>query len=131
MNPQQQKALMNSNTHCGAAEHFSRRSALKLMGLSGLAWLTPLSECAAWASERTGKAKSLILLWLDGGPSQLETFDPHPGKAIAAGTTAIDTNVKGVQFAAGLPRLAEHMDSLAIVRNVTISIIFGLSRTTP
>lgn len=109
---------MHSEFHCGAAEHFSRRSVLKLMGLSGLAWLTPLSERMAWAAEHTARAKSLILLWLDGGPSQLETFDPHAGRAIAAGTTAIDTNVKGVQFASGLPQLATHMDSMAIVRNV-------------
>jgi hypothetical protein len=63
-------------------------------------------------------ARSIIVLWLAGGPSQLETFDPHPGTAIAAGTTAVNTAVKGVRLAAGLPRTAEEMGSIALVRSV-------------
>ena len=43
----------------------------------------------------------------DGGPSQLETFDPHPGTQIAGGTGAIATAVKGVQLAEGFEHLAE------------------------
>lgn len=112
---------MRNDNHCGSYEHFSRRSALKLMGLSGLAWLTPLGAALARASEKKGsnaKAKSLILLWLDGGNSQLETFDPHAGSRIAEGTNAINTNVKGVQLAAGMPRTAEVMNSFSLIRNV-------------
>lgn len=106
--------------HCGGHDHFHRRTALKLLGLSGLAWLTPVGELLANAEAhlKPGQAKSLILLWLDGGNSQLETFDPHPGKKIAEGTKAIPTKVKGIQLAAGMPRVAEHMDTLSIVRNV-------------
>ena len=108
-----------STNHCGSREHFSRRSALKLLGLSGLAWLTPLGEMIARAGEKQDQqAKSLILLWLDGGNSQLETFDPHAGKNIAEGTGAIETNVKGIQLASGMERVAEQMDSIALVRNV-------------
>lgn len=108
------------NQHCGSADHFHRRSALKLLGLSGLAWLTPIGEALGQLAEQRpdAPAKSLILLWLDGGNSQLETFDPHAGKEIAAGTKAIDTNVKGIQLAAGMPRVAELMDTFSIVRNV-------------
>ncbi|MGE0538413.1 MAG: DUF1501 domain-containing protein [Pirellulales bacterium] len=61
---------------------------------------------------------SLILLWLDGGPSQLETFDPHPGK-IAGPTKSIPTSVPEVRFGEGLPRLAELMDRMTIIRSVT------------
>lgn len=105
--------------HCGSPQHFSRRSALKLVGLSGLAWLTPLGEAIARANER-GKApaKSLILLWLDGGNSQLETFDPHAGASIAEGTSAIDSRLKGVQLATGMEHVAEQMDSISLIRNV-------------
>ena len=103
---------------CGGGDHFSRRNMLKLTGLSGLGWLTPIGELAAHAAEKKSPAKSLILLWLDGGNSQLETFDPHPGASIAYGTQAIDTNQKGIQLAAGLPRVAECMNCLSIVRNV-------------
>ena len=53
-----------------------RRGFLKLAGLS---WLTPVGRLLADQAERTRQpAQSIILLWLDGGPSQLETFDPHP-----------------------------------------------------
>lgn len=108
------------NSHCGSADHFHRRNALKLLGLSGLGWLTPASIALGRLGEsKQGKlAKSLILLWLDGGNSQLETFDPHPGSDIAGGTKAIDTNVKGIQLAAGMPKVAEQMELFSIVRNV-------------
>lgn len=103
---------------CGGRDHLGRRNMLKLMGLSGLSWLTPMGELSALAAEKQAPTKSLILLWLDGGNSQIETFDPHAGTKIAQGTTAIDTNVKGVQLASGLPQVAERMDRLSIVRNV-------------
>ncbi len=119
---------MNSPTNrsqspdfCGP-DHFSRRSFLQAIGLSGLTWLTPLADLLALEAEKAPKgkpAKSLIFLWLAGGPSQLETFDPHPGKKIAYGTTAIATSVKGVQFASGLPRCAEIMSEITLVRSMT------------
>ena len=62
---------------------FDRRGFLKLAGLS---WLTPVGQLLADQAEKTRRpAQSVILLWLGGGPSQLETFDPHPGKHIAGG----------------------------------------------
>jgi hypothetical protein len=67
-----------------------------------------------------GQAKALIMLWLGGGPSQLETFDPHSNAPdeIRGDTKAINTSVPGVQFGDGLPRLAEQMHHLAIVRSM-------------
>jgi uncharacterized protein (DUF1501 family) len=99
----------------------NRREFLGFAGLACATWLTPVSELLARAAEggKTRKpARSVILLWLDGGPSQLETFDPHPGTDVAAGTTAVKTAVKGVQLAAGLPRTAEEMGSIALVRSM-------------
>lgn len=99
----------------------SRRTMLKAAGLGAAAWLTPVAELLAREADHapSGKTpKSLILLWLDGGPSQLETFDPHPGTDVAAGTGAIDTSVAGVQFAAGLPRVAEQMHHLTLIRSM-------------
>ena len=63
-------------------------------------------------------ARSIIILWLAGGPSQLETFDPHPGKMIAGGTKAIKTSNPGVQIAEGLPQVAEQMHDITLVRSV-------------
>lgn len=86
----------------------------------GLAWLTPVAQLLADQELRTpsNRPKSIIALWLNGGPSQLETFDPHPQHRIAGGTTSIDTRAQGIQLAHTLPRLAQQMDSVAIIRNV-------------
>jgi len=75
------------NIGCGTTAHFNRRTLLKAAGLSGLGWLTPVAESLTLAADkqpRGSKPKSVIVLYLQGGPSQLETFDPHPNAAIAA-----------------------------------------------
>ena len=96
-----------------------RRDFLKLAGLAGLSWLTPVSQLLAVQAERTRQpAQSIILLWLAGGPSQLETFDPHSGAAVAGGTSAITTNVKAIQLAMGFEGLAGVMDSISLVRSM-------------
>jgi hypothetical protein len=95
---------------------FDRRSFLKLAGLS---WLTPVGQLLADQAEITKKpAQSVILLWLGGGPSQLETFDPHPGSKIAAGTKAISTAAKEIQLAAGFDQLAAQMGKVALIRSM-------------
>jgi hypothetical protein len=103
--------------------HPGRRTFLKAAGLAGLSWLTPVSHLLARAAEKQADkkqpAQSIILLWMQGGPSQLETFDPHPGTDIAGGTGAVDTAVKGVRLAEGLPLLAKEMGSVALLRAVT------------
>ncbi len=58
------------------------------------------------------------MLWLAGGPSQLETFDPHPDTRIAAGTKAIATATRGVQLAQGFEQLADQMGSVALIRSM-------------
>lgn len=107
---------------CGSASHFSRRTLLQAGGLAGLSWLTPLAtQLARSAEDSRGRQKprSVIMLWMRGGPSQLETFDPHPGTDIAAGSTAIETRQKGVLLGSGFERLAEQMDKVSLVRSVT------------
>ncbi len=101
--------------------NFGRRDFLKRAGAAGLGWLTPVSHLLARQAEKAPKhqpAQSIILLWLAGGPSQLETFDPHPGTDVAGGTGAIPTAVKGIQLAEGFERLAGQMSSVALVRSV-------------
>src|SRR5713226_588018 len=102
-------------------EPLSRRGFLHLAGLAGVSWLTPVSHMLARAAEQPGKrelAQSIIVLWMQGGPSQLETFDPHPNTRIAAGTGAVNTAVKGVQLAPGLERTAEEMGSITLIRSM-------------
>jgi uncharacterized protein (DUF1501 family) len=99
-----------------------RRGFLRVAGLAGVTWLTPLGHWLAHAAEAPDKdtknAQSIILLWLQGGPSQLETFDPHPGTTIAGGTGAIPTAVKGIQLATGLEQTAGEMASIALIRSM-------------
>jgi hypothetical protein len=99
----------------------SRRSFLGALGWAGLNWLTPVAEVLARAAQ-SGRGKepaySIILLWMQGGPSQLETFDPHPGTRIGGDTRAIPTSVPGVRIADGLERVAEQMHEIALIRSV-------------
>lgn len=106
---------------CGTRAHVERRTLLKLTGLSGLSWLSPMATCLARADEKNPRtqAKSLIVLWLEGAPSQLETFDPHPDSEIAAGSKARKTNAASVLLGDGLEQVAEQMDSISLIRAVT------------
>lgn len=123
-----------SFSSCRSRSHWSRRSWLHSMAWGGACWLTPLAEtlgrihdddlhrdskAARDIRKSVSPAKSLIVLWLQGAPSQLETFDPHPDTKIAAGSKAIKTNVEGVQLSDNLPGLAERMDRFSIVRTMT------------
>ncbi|MCA9245866.1 MAG: DUF1501 domain-containing protein [Planctomycetales bacterium] len=107
---------MHANQHV-----LDRRKLLQLAGLGSTAWMTRVADVLAQEAEsapRGKPAKSIILLWLAGGPSQLETFDPHPGKDIAGGTKAIGTSVREVQLAAGFDQLAERMEHVSLVRSL-------------
>jgi hypothetical protein len=113
---------------CDSWRMFHRRrflnSAAMFAGTAlGHGLLTQVAESLAVASEgrnanRLG-AKSLIILWLQGGPSQLETFDPHSDAVIGGGTKSIDTSVKGLQIAETLPRTAEIMHHATLIRSMT------------
>ncbi|MBM4071213.1 MAG: DUF1501 domain-containing protein [Planctomycetes bacterium] len=69
--------------------------------------------------EQTKKPRSCILLWMGGGPSQIDTFDPKPSVPEGGSIKAIDTSVPGIQIAETLPLLAKQMQHLAIMRTVT------------
>ncbi len=61
------------------------------------------------AAELKKQQKSVILLWLAGGASQLETFDPKPGRATGGPYRAINTSVPGVQISELMPKMATRM----------------------
>ncbi len=99
----------------------SRRSSLLTMGaVTSATWLTGLAESLARASEtsKNQRPKSLLVLWMQGGPSQLETFDPHPGTKIGGEVKAISTSVPKLMIADTLPRTAEQMHRACLVRSV-------------
>jgi hypothetical protein len=85
-------------------------------GAVGLSWLDFLT---LHAGEMRKARKACILLWMAGGPSQFETFDPKPGVETQGPTRAIATAVPGIQIAEHWIKAAAVTRDLAIVRSMT------------
>src|SRR5580693_6049264 len=80
-------------------------------------YLAPGTALAADAPP--GKAHACILLWLNGGPSHIDTFDPKPGRTTGGPFKAIATRAKGMMLSEHLPHLADHGDRIALVRSMS------------
>jgi uncharacterized protein (DUF1501 family) len=96
----------------------TRRDALRLAAGLGLSFSLPGLDLRAAQSRGSERPKSLITLWMQGGPSQLETFDPHPGKEIGGETKAIHTTIPGIQIAHLMPRTAEQLHEMCLIRSM-------------
>ena len=83
-----------------------------LGGLAGLA------ARPAWGAGPRAAAKNVILLWMQGGPSQLETFDPKPGTEHGGPGKAIETKTGGLAIHENLPRLAAMSDKYSVIRTL-------------
>jgi uncharacterized protein (DUF1501 family) len=83
--------------------------------LAGLGWSSP----ARAAAELRRRGRACILLWMAGGPSQFETFDPKPGADTQGPTRAIATSVPGIHVAEHWARTAAVMKELAVIRSMT------------
>ncbi|MHC5070566.1 MAG: DUF1501 domain-containing protein, partial [Planctomycetota bacterium] len=106
----------------------TRRDAIKhgLLGAAGLALTDPRGLLASPPVERpVVKAKSVIQIWMWGGPSHLDTFDPKPDAGYAycgPFNKVIPTNVDGIQVNPLLPLLAKQADKFSIIRSMTHGI---------
>ena len=76
----------------------------------------------ALAAELNRQEKRVILFWLAGGASQLETWDPKPGRPTGGPFRAISTSVAGIQISELLPKMAQRMQHTAIVRSLNTRI---------
>lgn len=74
------------------------------------------------AAKPGGKAKSVICLYLRGGISHIDTFDPKPGKPEMAGVQPIATSADGVQISEWFPQLAKQMHHITLVRSMTSTL---------
>jgi uncharacterized protein (DUF1501 family) len=99
----------------------SRRAFLGSVGLgaAGLGVLGWKGAVALHAQELRRRGMACILLFMRGGPSQFETFDPKPGAATGGPTLAIDTAVSGIRIAEGWTNVAREMQDIALVRSLT------------
>jgi uncharacterized protein (DUF1501 family) len=97
---------------------FLRRSLAAGVGTAGALGLGWHDLMVSKADELRKAGKSMILLWMDGGPSQYDTFNPKPGSKYQGPAHAIHTVVPGVQVAEYWPRTARVMDKIALVRSM-------------
>jgi hypothetical protein len=93
-----------------------RLSAAGVLGASMSGWLENLANAVAGSPERK---RSCILLWMNGGPSQMDTFDLKPGHKNGGPYKEIATTVPGMKFSEHLPKLAKQAKHLAIVRSMS------------
>ena len=110
---------------CGSADHgLSRRGFLSTtaLGAAGTfaADMTRFDALrqSAWAEDVKNQDKRVILLWLAGGASQFETWDPKPGRPTGGPFRAIPTSATGVHISELLPKMAARMLTIAIIRSL-------------
>ena len=101
------EGLLNRRTFLGATT----------LGMAG--WK---GEVIAQSDVLRKKGLSCILLFLKGGPSQLETFDPKPGMPTGGPTKSIATSTPGLRIADGWPKTAKVMKHVSLVRTITNTV---------
>jgi hypothetical protein len=114
------QSLMHVRT--SGAGVVSRRSFLRRVAVgtaAGLGVLGWKDAVALHADELRKKGMACILLFMRGGPSQFETFDPKPGKTNGGPTKAIPTAVSGIDIAEHWPQTAKVMKDIALIRSMT------------
>src|SRR5262245_9112337 len=96
--------------------HFIRAGAVSTaVSMSG--WLGRLAQ--ATEDTKAKPKRSVIVLWMNGGPSTIDLWDPKPGHPNGGPVKAINTKVPGLQISEYLPKLADRADKLAILRGMS------------
>ncbi len=102
---------------------FLQCSALGVTGVGMSGWLDVLAARAAAqapaAAPRAGRARSVVLLWMDGGPSHKDTFDLKPESRGAGEFKPVATSASGIQISEHLPKLAQRMNRGVLVRGMS------------
>jgi len=105
--------------------HVSRRTLLKgsLISAGGGSLMNwgSLFDSAIAADSVQKQQKRCILLWMNGGVSQFETFDMKPGRPTAGLFRPVSTNLPGAQVCELLPKISQNMDKLAVIRSMRTS----------
>jgi hypothetical protein len=108
--------LQTDGTGVVSRRTFLRSLAVGTAGAAALGWKDAVTLHAEELRER---GMACILLFMNGGPSQFETFDPKPGGSTGGPTKAIPTAVPGIQIAEHWPNVAKQMGDLALIRSMT------------
>lgn len=107
-----------SSANLSPAMRMDRRELLRTAAALGMSFSLPGLESRAAERRGVERPRSLLVIWLAGGPSQLETWDPHPGSLIGGPTRAIKTAIPGVEIAEHFPLLADQMHHLSVIRSL-------------
>ena len=112
--------LSLGTTVANTCDGLSRRSLLKIGGLSLFGISLPQVLAAQSQPPREGKAKNVILLWMGGGPSNIDTFDMKPDAPaeIRGEFQSIATKLSGYRICEHLPKMAQQMDKVCVLRSV-------------
>ena len=115
--------------HCKGAERLglSRRTLMQgsIGGFFGFAMARQAELFGApnmnlfMSPQGARKTKSVIVLWMSGGPTQYETWDPKQGQKNGGPTKAINTSVKGIQYAQNMRMTAKQAKHISVVRSIT------------
>ncbi len=110
-----------SRRHGMARRDFVRVGALSTLGLTMSDLLRSQAEAKTDEKKKEPRAKACIVLWANGGPSHLDTFDPKPeAPSEYRGTfKAINTKASGMQINEHLPLMAQQADKFSIIRSLT------------
>jgi hypothetical protein len=107
----------SSRHHCGSPEHFSQRRAF--LGAAGGALLGGALGNSALAEQLERKQKRVLLIFLNGGMSQLESWDPKPGQSTGGPFLSIPTTVPGYQISELMPEMAKRIAKYtAVIRSL-------------
>ncbi|MEZ6055833.1 MAG: DUF1501 domain-containing protein [Planctomycetaceae bacterium] len=108
------------NVNLDSQGHITRRQLVQLAGtgFATLGGMSLLGTLGLNAAEVKRQRKACIFVYLNGAPSQLETWDPKPGTSNGGPTKGIKTSIPGVDFAEFWPQLAKSMKDVSVIRSM-------------
>ncbi|MAR08833.1 MAG: hypothetical protein CL681_20040 [Blastopirellula sp.] len=110
---------MRRNRGCNAADHLIARRGF-LAGSMGATLALPNLVQAAGSPDVAGGHKRILQIYLQGGVSQFESWDPKPGTLHGGPFRAIETSVPGIHISELLPHTAKQMHHLSLVRSINL-----------
>lgn len=115
------KENLASQSRSGDNSYFQGRRSFIAGGLGALVSSSILNwqTLATAANSKQTRPMSCILLWMNGGPSHIDTFDPKPDSKTGGPFKIIKTKNKSLQICEHLPQIADQADKLAVIRSMT------------
>ncbi len=116
-----------SSLYCGSADHRLGRRGFLGASAAAAAYAADMTrldvlQSPVLAGELKQQQKHVIMIWLAGGASQLETWDPKPGRPTGGPFAAIQTASTGVAISELMPKLAQRMQRTAIIRSLNTKV---------